>query len=534
MQKKPMISGAEGSRRAGWVAIVGLITLGLVLGLGSFPAQAAQLTVSWSDATPDDHTGFKVERKTGTTGAFAQIASTGATEMAYVDTTLTAGTTYCYRVRAYNAAGDSPYTPEACAAAPTAVLRTLTVAKSGTGTGTVDTSPAGISCGSTCSATYASGTSVALSATPTTGSTFTGWSGACTGTGGCAVVLDANKNATATFALSTATTYALTVTKAGTGSGTVTSSPSGITCGSTCSANYNSGTSVTLTAAASAGSTFSGWSGACTGTGTCTVSMTAAKSATATFALSTATTYALTVTKSGTGTGTVTSTPAGITCGSTCSASYPSGTSVTLTATPATGATFTGWGGACTGTGPCTLTMSQVRDVTATFTTSSGLTCPCSVFPATAVPAIIADADTSAVELGMKFQASVPGTITGIRFYKGATNTGTHVGSLWTSTGMLLGRVTFTNETTSGWQQATLPTAVAIQANTTYVVSYHTDVGRYAFTGAYFGAPIVNGPLTALASGASGGNGVYLYGAGGFPTQTYNASNYWVDVVFRP
>ena len=192
--------------------------------VGSTPAHAAQLTASWSDATPDDHTGFKVERKTGTTGAFAQVATTGPTVMSYIDTTLTAGTTYCYRVRAYNTAGDSPYTPEGCAVAPTPVVRTLTVAKSGTGTGTVDSSPGGITCGSTCSATYTSGTSVTLSATPATGSTFTGWSGACTGTGSCAVVVDANKSVTATFALSTPTTYALTVTKAGTGTGTVTSS----------------------------------------------------------------------------------------------------------------------------------------------------------------------------------------------------------------------------------------------------------------------------------------------------------------------
>ena len=108
-----MIPGTDGSRRSGWVAVVGLIALGLVLVLGSTPAHAAQLTASWSDATPDDHTGFKVERKTGTTGAFAQVATTGATVMSYIDTTLTAGTTYCYRVRAYNAVGDSPYTPEA-------------------------------------------------------------------------------------------------------------------------------------------------------------------------------------------------------------------------------------------------------------------------------------------------------------------------------------------------------------------------------------------------------------------------------------
>jgi hypothetical protein len=175
-----------------------------------------------------------------------------------------------------------------------------------------------------------------------------------------------------------------------------------------------------------------------------------------------------------------------------------------------------------------------VSDVTSQFTTGGGLGCPCTLFPATAVPAIIADSDTSAVELGMKFQASVPGTITALRFYKGATNTGTHVGTLWTSTGTPLGTVTFTNETASGWQQAALPTPVAIQANTTYVVSYHTTVGHYAANNAYFGAALVNGPLTALADGADGGNGVYLYGAGGFPNQTYNASNYWVDVVFGP
>ncbi len=252
-------------RRSRVLAVAAFAALGLVLVLGSTPAHAAQLTASWSDATPDDHTGFKVERKTGTTGAFAQVASTGATVMSYIDTTLTAGTTYCYRVRAYNTVGDSPYTPEACAVAPTPVVRTLTVAKSGTGTGTVDSSPSGITCGSTCSATYPSGTTVALSAAPATGSTFTGWSGACTGTGGCTVVLDADKSATATFALSTPTTYALTVTKAGTGTGTVTSSPAASTAAAPAARAIPPGTSVTLTAAAATGSTFTGWSGACSG-----------------------------------------------------------------------------------------------------------------------------------------------------------------------------------------------------------------------------------------------------------------------------
>ena len=166
-------------------------------------------------------------------------------------------------------------------------------------------------------------------------------------------------------------TFALAVTKSGTGSGTVTSSPSGISCGSTCNASYNSGTSVTLTAAAASGSTFGSWGGACSGTATaCTVSMTAARNVTATFNSSSAS-FTLSVTKAGSGTGTVTSAPSGINCGSTCSASYSSGTSVTLTAAAGSGASFAGWSGACSGTGTCTVSMTQARSATATFNTAS-------------------------------------------------------------------------------------------------------------------------------------------------------------------
>jgi aryl-phospho-beta-D-glucosidase BglC (GH1 family) len=166
---------------------------------------------------------------------------------------------------------------------------------------------------------------------------------------------------------------ALTVTRAGAGSGTVTSSPSGINCGSTCTANYSSGTSVTLTAAAASGSTFAGWSGACTGTGICTVSMTAARSVTATFN-SSVTAFTLSVTKAGAGGGTVTSSPSGIDCGSLCSANYSSGTSITLSAAAASGSTFAGWSGACTGTGACTVSMTAARSVTATFNTTGTAT----------------------------------------------------------------------------------------------------------------------------------------------------------------
>jgi len=327
------------------------------------------------------------------------------------------------------------------------------------------------------------------------------------------------------------------VAKAGTGTGTVTSSPNGISCGSTCSASYSSGASVTLTAAATTGSTFTGWSGACTGTGDCTVSMTAARSVTATFATSTPTTYTLTLAKAGTGSGTVTSSPSGITCGNTCSASYTSGTVVTLTSAAGTGAIFTGWSGACTGaSSTCQVTMTAARSVTATFTTGTTATGPYTIWPNTARPVNPSDPDATPLELGVKFRANVTGYITGIRFYKGSTNTGTHVGSLWSRTGTLLGQATFTNETASGWQQVTFATPVAITANTTYVASYHTNVGHYAGDNNYFAtAGVTNGPLTALATGTDGSNGVYRYSASSaFPNQTWQSSNYWVDVVFAP
>lgn len=238
---------------------------------------------------------------------------------------------------------------------------TLSVAKAGTGSGPVTSNLGGMNCGSECSAAFDIGTKVTLTATPNVGSTFAGWSGACTGSAStCTVTMDAAKTVTATF------NYfgpRLSVAKAGTGSGPVTSEPPGIACGSTCAAAYVTGTNVTLTATPNANSVFAGWSGACSGTApTCTVTMSAAKNVTATFQFA----PALTVGKSGAGT--VSSNPAGIDCGSTCTHRFASGSQVTLTATPDALNTFTGWSGACTGTGTCTVTMSSPRQVTATFT----------------------------------------------------------------------------------------------------------------------------------------------------------------------
>ena len=162
----------------------------------------------------------------------------------------------------------------------------------------------------------------------------------------------------------------------------------------------------------------------------------------------------------------------------------------------------------------------------------SGSQCPCTIWSSSAVPTLMEN-DPQAIEVGTKFRAAVDGVITGIRFYKYAQNTGTHVGNLWTSTGVKLGSVTFTNETASGWQQASFTTPIAITADTTYVVSYHTPSGNYALNSPYFTTAVDNPPLRALADGENGGNGVYRYGAtSGFPTETFGSSNYWVDVVF--
>ncbi|NEH28002.1 DUF4082 domain-containing protein [Rhizobium ruizarguesonis] len=146
-----------------------------------------------------------------------------------------------------------------------------------------------------------------------------------------------------------------------------------------------------------------------------------------------------------------------------------------------------------------------------------------------ATPAVVNTNDTSAVELGVKFQTSVAGTITGIRFYKGDLDTGTHTGSLWSNTGTKLATLTFTNETASGWQTAYFTSPVSLTVGQTYTASYHTNSGHYSTTISYFTSNVTSGPLTAPASG----NGVYTYGSASlYPTSTYQSTNYWVDVMF--
>jgi hypothetical protein len=162
---------------------------------------------------------------------------------------------------------------------------------------------------------------------------------------------------------------------------------------------------------------------------------------------------------------------------------------------------------------------------------------PCRSLFGFMTPTVIDHNDPNAVELGMQFRSDVPGTITGVRFYKSVNNTGPHVGHLWDNTGGLLAEVTFTDETASGWQEASFTPPVPIDANTTYVASYHTTVGHYSANSFQFqdsGADCA--PLHALKDGVDGAkNGVFRYGsAPGFPTDTFQSTNYWVDVVFEP
>ena len=144
------------------------------------------------------------------------------------------------------------------------------------------------------------------------------------------------------------------------------------------------------------------------------------------------------------------------------------------------------------------------------------------------VPTMDDSGDTQAFELGTKFTADDSGSITGLKFYKSPANTGTHKGTLWSTAGQALASVTFSNETAEGWQVAALATPVAITRGTTYIVSYHTNVGHYAYDATYFQSKYDRAPLHVPANG-----GVYLAGASGFPRTAQNA-NYWVDVVFSP
>ncbi|MDR0717684.1 MAG: trypsin-like peptidase domain-containing protein [Azoarcus sp.] len=233
----------------------------------------------------------------------------------------------------------------------------------------------GIDCGDDCTEQYASSTKVTLTATPASGYTFAGWSGACTGSSTtCTVTMNADSSVTATFQPAQSARRSLSVQRVG--NGVVIGQ--GISCGADCAEQYTAGAKVTLFALPASGHSFTGWSGACTGSSTiCTVTMNADTSVTATFTPQQAkpTSRTLSVRRSGILGGSVSG--PGINCGSDCTEQYASGSQVTLTAKQplagllkVIGYSFTGWGGACANAGnatTCVLKLDTDASVTATF-----------------------------------------------------------------------------------------------------------------------------------------------------------------------
>jgi hypothetical protein len=267
-----------------------------------------------------------------------------------------------------SAAGDAP-TNTTGNQNPGGGTTTYTLAVSTNGSGTVTSNTGGINCGTACSATYNSGSSVTLTASADNGYSFTAWGGSCSGTGTCTVAMNNTRSVTATFTQNTTTpsSYLLTVTKVG--SGTVTSNTGGINCGTACSATYNSGSSVTLTASAATGYIFSGWTAnGCSGVGTCTLTMNANQSPTATFAPVTAGgNYNLNLGVFGDGE--VARSPSGTSCGTNCYR-YSAGDVVTLTPTANSGASHIAWigeGQSCAAGAACTITMSSNRSIVSSF-----------------------------------------------------------------------------------------------------------------------------------------------------------------------
>jgi YVTN family beta-propeller protein len=162
--------------------------------------------------------------------------------------------------------------------------------------------------------------------------------------------------------------------------------------------------------------------------------------------------------------------------------------------------------------------------------------CPCTLWKPTDVPASSSYDTTSrgGIELGTRFRASTTGYIKSIRFYKHTGNTGTHVGSLWSNSGSLLGRATFSNETATGWQEVKLATPIKVTAGTWYMVSYLTKSGKFiGQNGLFSSSGMTNGPLYAPRDGEASYNGGYRYtSTSAFPTRDGNGQGYWVDVVF--
>lgn len=201
---------------------------------------------------------------------------------------------------------------------------------------------------------------------------------------------------------------------------------------------------------------------------------------------------------------------------------------------PATGTTSWSYTYVQKGSGPGDVRARAVDDsanIGNATTRAVNVNCPCSIYGPT-VPPVTSTDDGSAAELGLKFQPTTDGYVTGVRFYKGQGNTGTHVGSLWSSTGELLRSVTFQNETASGWQLARFNRPVAVTAGQTYVVSYLAPAGRYASQAFAFTAASLEAKPLRVAGGFGAAPAGVFGSPATFPNQSWNNTSYFVDVEF--
>ncbi len=138
-------------------------------------------------------------------------------------------------------------------------------------------------------------------------------------------------------------------------------------------------------------------------------------------------------------------------------------------------------------------------------------------------------------EMGLRFVPMRDGAVTGVRFYKSAANTGTHIGRLWSASGTELGRATFASESATGWQSVSFPAPVTVQAGQTYVASYSAPTGHYASKADAFELLGIEADPVSVPGGFAGGEaGVFSETPGVFPQTVVRNSNYYVDVQFQP
>ena len=207
-------------------------------------------------------------------------------------------------------------------------------------------------------------------------------------------------------------------------------------------------------------------------------------------------------------------------------ASYPViAVTVNVSATAAGNLTNTA---AVSGGGETNTANDQATDPTAIQSSAPSI----SIWSNSAVPGT-PFTDSPPLTLGVRFRSDAGGSITGIRYYKGVGNIGTHIGVLYSNSGVLLAQATFQGETASGWQTVAFTTPVAISANTTYIAAYFSPSGYGYDLGYFSNSGMDNGPLHALRSGVDGPNGLYAFGgAPTFPASSVSNANFWADVVF--